>query len=412
MVLDGLGDQAHEVLGGRTPLQVAHTPHLDHLALLGGGGGYHPNKVGLAYFSDLALFTALGYAPRDFPGRGVLGCYAAHLPLSPRHIYMLASLVSLEKNPSGETILVDRGDDLTLEEWQGALEILAGSWKGEGLTVTFFPLEPGVGVLQIMGDGDPLVTDSDPSHRGGRVYRLSPREGGNRLSQHLAQELNRYSEYVASCLKGAPFNRARLGEGKNPLNALLLQGAGRDRFIPSLQEKWGFKGSMVASDSLILGVGRKLDMEVFPHDEGEPRKELFHKFKVSMDLMEEHSLVVVHTRSPKMVSKRHNPWEKVRVIEELDTAFSHVVEHIIPREGVLLVIWGGPSTSSGGIYLYAGEPSPLLMVGPRVRKGGSLRFDEPSLAYGSLGLLKGEELMLSILSASGRAPLGGRHPHD
>jgi len=412
VVLDGLGDQAHEVLGGRTPLQVAHAPNLDHLALLGGGGGYHPNKVGLAYFSDLALFTALGYTPRDFPGRGVLGCYAAHLPLSPRHIYMLASLVSLEKNSSGETVLVDRGGDLTPEEWQGALEILAGSWKGEGLTVTFFPLEPGVGVLQIVGDGDPLVTDSDPSHRGGRVYRLSPREGGTRLSQHLAQELNRYSGYAASCLKGAPFNRARLEEGKNPLNALLLQGAGRDRFMPSLQEKWGFKGSMVASDSLILGVGRKLDMEVFSHGEGEPRKELFHKFKVSMELMEEYSLVVVHTRDPKMVSKRHNPWEKVRVIEELDTAFSHVVEHLIPREGVLLVIWGGPSTSSGGIYLYAGEPSPLLMVGPRVRKGGSFRFDESSLAYGSLGLLKGEELMLSILSASGRAPLGGRHPHD
>jgi 2,3-bisphosphoglycerate-independent phosphoglycerate mutase len=412
VVLDGLGDQAHEVLGGRTPLQVAHTPNLDHLALLGGGGGYHPGKVGLAYFSDLALFTALGYTPRDFPGRGVLGCYAAHPPLSPRHIYMLASLVSLEKNSSGEPVLVDRGGDLTPEEWQGALEILAGSWKGEDLTVTFFPLEPGVGVLQIVGNGDPSVTDSDPSHRGGRVYRLSPREGGTRLSQHLAQELNRYSGYAASCLKGASFNRARLEEGKNPLNALLLQGAGRDRFMPSLHEKWGFKGAMVASDSLILGVGRKLDMEVFFHGEGEPRKELFHKFKVSMELMEEYSLVVVHTRDPKMVSKRHNPWEKVRVIEELDTAFSHVVEHLIPREGVLLVIWGGPSTSSGGIYLYAGEPSPLLMVGPRVRKGGSFRFDESSLAYGSLGLLKGEELMLSILSASGRAPLGGRHPHD
>ncbi len=411
-MLDGLGDQAQEVLGGRTPLQVAHTPNLDHLALLGGGGGYHPGKVGLAYFSDLALFTALGYTPRDFPGRGVLGCYAARLPLSPRHIYMLASLVSLEKNSSRELVLVDRGGDLTLEEWQGALEILLGSWEGEGLTVTFFPLEPGVGVIQIVGDGDPSVTDSDPSHRGGRVYRLAPREGGTRLSQRLSQELNRYSDYMASCLEGAFFNRVRLEKGKNPLNALLLQGAGRDRFMPSLQEKWGFKGSMVASDSLVLGVGRKLDMEVLLHEEGKPKRELFHKFKVSMELMEEHSLVVVHTRAPKMVSKRHSPWDKVRVIEELDTAFSHVVEHVIPREGILLVVWGGPSTSSGGVYLYAGEPSPLLMVGPRVRKGSSFRFDESSLAYGSLGLLKGEELMLSILSASGRAPLGGRHPHD
>ncbi len=180
--------------------------------------------------------------------------------------------------------------------------------------------------------------------------------------------------------------------------------------MPFLKERWGFDGALVASEPFILGIGKKLGMTVIGVGEGSPKKELLVKFKEALPLLETYSLVVIHTRAPKLASRRHNPWEKVKVVEEMDGAFFYLLEHLVPREERLLVVWGGSSTSTGGPYLYSGDPSPLLMVGPRVRRGPSLKFDEPSLAYGSIGFLRREELMLSILSHTGRAPLWGRRP--
>lgn len=410
MVLDGLGDQALEALGGRTPLQVARTPQLDHLALLGGGGSYHPGRRGVAYFSDLAFFMALGYFQGEFPGRGILGGYAAGLSVSPEEVYVLASLASLEESCPDGPVLVERGGDLDSEEWEEALEILSYPWHGSGLEITFHPLEVGIGILRLEGEVDPRITDSDPSHRGGRIYRVMPRNEGGDLASYTAGELNRYLDEVACRLKEARFNARRIKEGKNPMNALLVQGAGKDRSLPFLKERWGFDGALVASEPFILGIGKKLGMTVIGVGEGSPKKELLVKFKEALPLLETYSLVVIHTRAPKLASRRHNPWEKVKVVEELDGAFFYLLEHLVPREERLLVVWGGSSTSTGGPYLYSGDPSPLLMVGPRVRRGPSLKFDEPSLAYGSIGFLRREELMLSILSHTGRAPLWGRHP--
>jgi len=407
VVLDGLGDQAQKALGGKTPLQVARTPQLDHLALLGGGGSYHPGSIGMAYFSDLTFFMALGYLLKEFPGRGVLGCYAAEIP-SFDGVYLWASLACVEETSSG-LVLVERGKDLSDKEWEEVVDVLSSPWEGDRVNISFYPVERGVGILQVVGDVDPFVTDSDPSHRGGYVHSIAPRMSGGDLSGVLAAELNLYLEVVYANLGRASFNKFRLQEGKNPMNALLLQGAGRDERLSGMEERWGITGLVVASDPLVLGVGRKLDMDVVAIDEEHPRDELLAKFREAPGFLETHDLVVIHTRAPKLASHRHDPWEKVRVIEEVDGALYYLLEKLVPREDVLLTVWGGASTSTDGPYLYSGEPSPLIMLGSRVRRGPSLRFDESSLAYGSLGLLRGDELILSLLSYTGRAPLEGRY---
>ncbi|HDY70211.1 MAG TPA: phosphoglycerate mutase, partial [Nitrospirae bacterium] len=48
LVLDGLGDKGLPEFGGRTPLQVAETPNLDHTANIGMNGLYHSYLQGVA----------------------------------------------------------------------------------------------------------------------------------------------------------------------------------------------------------------------------------------------------------------------------------------------------------------------------------------------------------------------------
>ena len=71
--LDGLADDPIPELGGRTPLEAAHTPFLDALARQGRTGTVTTVGEGIAPESDIAVFAILGYDPREeHPGRGVV----------------------------------------------------------------------------------------------------------------------------------------------------------------------------------------------------------------------------------------------------------------------------------------------------------------------------------------------------
>src|SRR5207244_767864 len=66
-LLDGLGDRAHEVLGGRTGNEAAETPNLDRLCASGSCGLLYAVGPGRAPSSEVAHWSVLGYRPEEFP---------------------------------------------------------------------------------------------------------------------------------------------------------------------------------------------------------------------------------------------------------------------------------------------------------------------------------------------------------
>ena len=70
---DGMADWPGKSLGGKTMLQVAHTPYMDKLARMGRTGrlvtvanGFHPG-------SEVANMSVMGYnLPKVYEGRGPL----------------------------------------------------------------------------------------------------------------------------------------------------------------------------------------------------------------------------------------------------------------------------------------------------------------------------------------------------
>ena len=72
LLLDGLGDRAHESLGGRTANEAARTPNLDAFAARGSTGLFYSVGPGRAPSSEVAHWSLLGYRPEEFPNRAVL----------------------------------------------------------------------------------------------------------------------------------------------------------------------------------------------------------------------------------------------------------------------------------------------------------------------------------------------------
>jgi 2,3-bisphosphoglycerate-independent phosphoglycerate mutase len=70
-LLDGLADRAHETLGGRSGVEAARTPNLDHLATTGSNGVVYAIGPGRAPSSEVAHWSMLGYRPDEFAGRAV-----------------------------------------------------------------------------------------------------------------------------------------------------------------------------------------------------------------------------------------------------------------------------------------------------------------------------------------------------
>ena len=69
VIPDGCADEPQEIFGGKTPLQAAHTPHMDRIAQLGLVGRSNNVPASLTPASDVATLSLFGYDPEVvYPG--------------------------------------------------------------------------------------------------------------------------------------------------------------------------------------------------------------------------------------------------------------------------------------------------------------------------------------------------------
>ena len=82
---DGMSDEPIQALGGKTPLEAAHTPTLDALASAGEMGLVQNVPEGMHPGSDVANLSVLGYDPRVcYSGRSPLEALSLNIPWSRR----------------------------------------------------------------------------------------------------------------------------------------------------------------------------------------------------------------------------------------------------------------------------------------------------------------------------------------
>lgn len=94
IILDGLADRPQAVLGGKTPLEAAHTPHLDRLAGLGATGQLIPLAPGVPLESETAHFILFGYPPEQFPGRAAFEAIGRGIQIGAESVILLASFAT------------------------------------------------------------------------------------------------------------------------------------------------------------------------------------------------------------------------------------------------------------------------------------------------------------------------------
>ena len=96
LVGDGMADDPQSALGGKTPLEAAHTPYMDRIAERGRVGRILTVPPGLPPGSDVANLSLMGYdAAANYQGRGPIEAASIGIPLGPDDTAFRCNLVTL-----------------------------------------------------------------------------------------------------------------------------------------------------------------------------------------------------------------------------------------------------------------------------------------------------------------------------
>jgi 2,3-bisphosphoglycerate-independent phosphoglycerate mutase len=382
VLLDGLGDRAHDVLGGRTAGEAAATPNLDALAARGSCGLFYAVGPGRAPSSEVAHWAMLGYRPDEFPGRAVFEALGRGQPVSEEHVFAYAALRPAERRDEGWW-LTGRPDPERDAEQAAALVERCDEIEIDGLTFSLDEVWRGEAVLRISGGADERVTDTDAFFRD-RHPVLRPRPLVPE-AERTARACEKWSREVMRRLEGEAFN------------LITLKWFGRPRPVPSFRERHGLSGSFAAESAFLRGLGSCLGLE--------PIETKLDLGLVSERLNADDTFVYVHDKRVDEAGHTKNPQKKKRAIEELDAQLSK-----LPTERAIVCVTGDHATPASPDVIHSGDPVPLLVAGPGVRADAVTSFGELDCAAGILGQLRGRDLMPVLLNAADRPLFLGSRP--
>ena len=382
VLLDGLGDRAHDVLGGRTAGEAATTPNLDAFAAQGSCGLLYAVGPGRAPSSEVAHWAMLGYRPDEFPGRAVFEALGRGQEVSDEHVFAYAALRPAERREDGWW-LTGRPDPERDAEEAAELVARCDGIEIDGLTFSLQEAWRGEAVLRIAGGADERVTDTDAFFRD-RHPVLRPRPLVPQANR-TARACEEWSREVMRRLEGERFN------------VITLKWFGRSRHVPTFRERHGLSGSFAAESPFLRGLGRSVGLE--PIDA-----------KLELGLVGERleagdAFVYVHDKRVDEAGHTKNPREKQRAIETLDSQLS-----ALPTDRAIVCVTGDHATPASPEVIHSGDPVPLLVAGPGVRADAVTSFGELDCSAGILGQLRGPDLMPVLLNAADRPLFLGSRP--
>ena len=382
VLLDGLGDRAHGVLGGRTAGEAAATPNLDALAARGSCGLLYAVSPGRAPSSEVAHWAMLGYRPEEFPGRAVFEALGRGQPVSGEHVFAYAALRPADRREDGWWLTGRPDPEGDAEE---AAELVA---RCDGIEIggLMFSLEHvwrGEAVLRIGGGADERVTDTDAFFRD-RHPVLRPRPLVPE-AERTARACEEWSREVMKRLDGERFN------------VITLKWFGRPHRVPSFRERHGLDGGFAAESAFLRGLGRCVGLEPIAA-------------KLDLGLAAEllkagDTFVYVHDKRADEAGHTKDPRKKQRAIEELDAELGG-----LPTDRAIVCVTGDHATPASPEVIHSGDPVPLLVAGPGVRADAVTSFGELDFAAGILGQLRGPDLMPVLLNAADRPLFLGSRP--
>jgi 2,3-bisphosphoglycerate-independent phosphoglycerate mutase len=395
IIPDGAADDPLEVLGGKTPFDVAKKPFMDEVARTGTIGTARTVPDGFESGSDVATMSLLGYDPAVYhTGRAPLEAAAQNIPLTPSDVVFRCNLVTTSDGKMRD----HSAGGISDAEVEVLLKDLARNLATPGFT--FYK---GVSYRNLL------------VYRGDQKFDLKTRPPHEIPNEDLAPNLPTGSgsdilrsmmHQSARILDNHPINVARRKAGKNAATQIWLWGQGtapkmakfNDRFASELNGAT-VKGAMITGVDLLRGLAVLMGWDVL----NVPGITSFHdtdyagQGRATAAALDTHDVVLSHIESPDEASHIADHATKIAAIEAID---HHVVGPVLAKLRTfpawrLLVLPDHPTNIATRKHGYS--PTLWAITGTGVTPNGATSYCESESVKG-VKLERGHELMGKFLA--------------
>jgi len=396
-----MADRPLKELNWKTPLEAAHKPSLNQIAKTGVCGIMDPIAPGIPPGSDTATLALLGYdVLKVYSGRGALEAIGSRIDILPDDVAFRCNFATVNQ----DFFVLDRRAGRISSEDAAKLAKSLQKIKLEKPSVKFLFKNTIQHRAALVVRGPKLsaaVSDSDPEKVGGEVLEIKPLDKSSeaRLTAKLLNELLHKFHKV---LTEHPVNKKRAKQGLPQANYILCRGAGTIPDIQPLSKLYGINAACIAAVSLIRGVCKVAGMELIDVGgaTGTPQTDFMAKAKAAIKAIKTCDFVFLHVKATDVASHDGKSKQKIRLIEKIDNMLGYMFKHIDLDSTYLAVTADHTTSTTTGNH--EGDPVPVAIAGPYVRRDEVEEFDERSCATGGLNRIRGMDLMPILMGLLGK----------
>jgi 2,3-bisphosphoglycerate-independent phosphoglycerate mutase len=385
IIPDGAADDPLPQLDGKTPLEAAHTPNMDQIAMQGRQGFARTVPPGFESGSDVATMCLLGYDPAVYhTGRAPLEAAAQRIPLSPTDWVFRCNLVTVI-----DGIMKDHSAGGISD---GEAEILIQDLAAAA-TIPGFEFHTGVSYRNLLvyrGQQEFNVTTKPPHEIPEEVAApYLPKGTGSEILKEII-------ETSRQLFADHPINQARRAKGQNAATQVWLWGQGHAPNMPKFVNRFGVsKAAMITGVDLLRGLAVLLGWGVLDV----PGMTSFHdtdyagQGRATAAALDQYDLVFSHIEAPDEASHQADWKTKVAAIEHID---KYVVGPVLEKlrsfpDWRILVMPDHPTNIATRKHGYA--PTPFAMAGTGIQHVNPSPYNEKNAGASGLRLEQGHELM-------------------
>lgn len=386
-----MGDKPVKKLHGKTPLEAARTPNMDHFARGGIVGLTYTIPKGYIPGTDIGSMSAFGYDPRKyFSGRGPLEAAVHGIKLGPKDLAFRCNLVTLE----GSLLKDFSADHISLSDAKELIEAFGKAAKKKFGSKVEFYAGRGTGYRHLMVVRNApaalaKVGCVPPHDIMGKPYRAHLPKGSS------AAILNELMALSRDFLKDHPMNRKRAESGRGAANSIWLWGQGYPPAFPTYFRRYGFRGGVITAVDLLKGIAMHAGLDVIrvPGVTGYFDTNYVGKAEYAVNALRSRDFMAIHVESTDEAGHMGDPKLKIKAIEDVDRLVLGTLRKQLKEFEPYKILLLPDHFTCVETRTHSSDPVPFLIYSSDSKKIGPRKFSERAAKQSGRVVKEGHRLM-------------------